>query len=396
MPTPSPFHPRTSALCSSLFWKEWAGYHAVRSYDTCHEREYYALRHAAAMIDVTPLFKYEVRGPDAARFLSRVTVKNVARMRHGRVSYLCWCDDAGQLIDDGTVSRLGEEHFRLTAAEPSLAWLSRFAGPYDVTIEDSSARIAAVAIQGPNSRAVLARAAEADVEGLKFFRVTTGSIAGKPAWISRTGYTGDLGYEVWCAAEDALVVWDAIFAAGREYRLAPMGLDALDVSRVEAGFIMNGVDYFSAHHCLIDARKSSPFEAGLGWTVQLDRDDFVGRNALVEEKRRGSDWSFVGLEMDWDEYEKLFAGFGLPPHVPSGAWRDAVPLYGGDGKQVGYATSGAWSPMLKRNLALATVRAAQGRIGTRLQMEVTAEFERRRVTATVVKTPFYDPPRKRG
>jgi len=383
-------------LCTSLLWKEWAGYYAVRSYDTCHEREYFAIRHAAGLIDVTPLYKYEVHGPDAAAFLSYVMVKDISKLKVGRVTYLCWCDDEGKVVDDGTVSRLDADHFRVTAAEPALAWLQRFARPWRVRLEESSEKLAALALQGPNSRKILEQVTDAPLDKLKYFGVTRASLDGARAHISRTGYTGDLGYEVWVGREDALRAYDALMAAGKPYRIEPLGLDAMDVSRIEAGFIMNGVDYFSAHHCLIESRKSTPYEINLGWTVNLDRDPFVGQAALKNERSRGSRWALVGLVYDWDEYERLFAGFGLPPQVPAGAWRAAVPVYDAAGHQVGQATSGAWSPLLKSNLALASIHARYGRPGTRLKIEVTAEFQRRQVTATVTKTPFFDPDRKRA
>jgi len=396
MPIKSPFFPRTSELCTSMFWKDWGGYYAATTYDTHLDREYFAIRHSAALLDVSPLFKYEVHGSDAAAFLAFVMAKDVRRLKVGRVSYLCWCDDDGKVADDGTVSRLDDDYFRVTAAEPALAWLQRYAGPFQVTIEDSTAGIGALALQGPQSRAILEEVAGPDVGALKFFGVVQASLDGVPVHISRTGYTGDLGYEIWVDAERALEAWDAIWAAGKPYRIEPAGLDALDVSRVEAGFIMNGVDYFSAHHCLIDSRKSTPYELGLGWTVNLDREPFVGQAALKAEKARGSKLAFVGLEYDWDEFEAVFAEFGLPPQVPGHAWRDPVPIYSESGAQVGKATSGAWSPMLKKNLALGSVKTAYAATGTRLNVEVTVEYERRQVGATVVKAPFYNPERKRA
>jgi len=396
MPRPTPFHERTARLCTSLFWKDWAGYHAVRSYDTTHDREYFALHHSAGLIDVTPLFKYEVTGPDAAALLSLVMVKDIRRLKVGRVTYLCWCDDDGKVADDGTVARLDESHYRVTAAEPALAWLMRHAGRFRVAIEESSETLGALALQGPTSRDILAEVCDADLGALKYFRVTRATLAGCPVHVSRTGYTGELGYEIWVPREHALAVYDAIMAAGRAYRIEPVGLDAMDVSRIEAGFIMNGVDYFSAHHCLIESKKSTPYEVGLGRTVSLDREPFIGQAALRAERERGPVWKLVGLEYDWDEYEALFAEFKLPPQVPAGAWRSAVPVYDGEGMQVGQATSGAWSPLLKKNLALASVRAAYGNPGTRLRVEVTAEYRRRQVTATVATTPFYDPARKRA
>lgn len=402
MPVPTPFHSRTSKLCTSLRWKDWAGYHAVCSYRSCHEPEYFALRHAAGLIDVTPLFKYEVHGRDAASFLARVTVRDVTRLRVGRVTYLCWCDDDGKVVDDGTVARLDENHFRVTAAEPSLSWFERQARGYEVSIEDSSQRFGALSLQGPSSRDILRQASDADMEGLKFFRIVPARLADVDVFISRTGYTGDLGYEVWVEAEGsgspsaAERVYDAILDAGRAYGMLPAGLDAMDVTRVEAGFIMNGVDYYSAHHCLTEMRKSSPYELNLGWTVKLDREPFVGQAALRREKEAGPSRLFVGLDVSWEDLERVFAGYGLPPEIPSAAWRDGRPLYDRSGRWIGQATSGAWSPTLKKNLALAQLEAAEAEPGNTIEIELTAEYRRHRIPATVVQPPFFDPARKRG
>lgn len=396
MAIPSPFHPRTSALCKSLRWKDWAGYHAVCVYGTYPEREYYAIRHAAGLIDVTPLFKYEVRGPDAASLLAYVMAKDIHKLAVGQVTYCCWCDDSGKLLDDGTVARLGETQFRVTAAEPSLAWLARNAGPFDVAVEESTEHLAALAVQGPRARDVIRGVADVDMDALRFFRLIEASIDGFKAVITRTGYTGDLGYEVWVPNDRALGLWDALMDAGRDHGLQPAGLDALDITRIEAGFLMNGVDYFSANHCLIESRKSTPYESGLGWTVNLDREPFIGQKALQEDKQRGPERRFVGLELDWDEFERLHTKHGLPPQVCSAAWRDAVPVYNSRGAHVGQATSGTWSPTLKKNLALATVSASHATLGTVLRMEVTVEYVRHTVSAVVSKRPFFDPPRKRA
>ncbi len=395
MPIPSPFHPSTSKCCRSMRWKDWAGYFAVCAYDTYPEREYFAFRNGAGMIDVTPLFKYEIHGPDAAAFLSRIMVKNIAKLKIGQVAYCCWCDDHGKLLDDGTVWRIDDTYFRATAAEPNLSWFHRNARGFDVTIEDRTNRIAALSIQGPTSRDVLKQVADADLDGLKFFRLTQATIDGFDATITRTGYTGDLGYEVWVSNENAVPLWEALTAAGEAFGLEPAGLDALDVCRVEAGFIMNGVDYYSANHCPIESRKSTPYETGLGWTVNLDRDPFIGQAALRAEKASGPARRFVGLEIDWDEVQELFARHGLPPEVCTSAWRSPVPVYTTSGLQIGQATSGSWSPTLKKNLALATVDAPHGRIGEELNIEVTVEYVRHAVKATVRKTPFFDPARKR-
>jgi len=395
MSIPTPFHPRTSRLCTSLLYKDWAGYYAVRSYDTTHDREYFAFRHAAGMIDVTPLYKYDVSGPDAAAFLSRLMVRNIAKLTLHQVAYLCWCDDDGHVIDDGTVSRIEEDYFRVTSAEPAMHWFMRHARGYDVTIVDTSARLAALSVQGPNSRDIVAAATSGDTATLPFFQLVRTKIAGVDAVVTRTGYTGDLGYEVWVKNDDALALWDAMVEEGRPYGLEPAGLDAMDVTRVEAGFVLNGIDYFSALHAMIDRRKSTPYELALGWTVHLKHRPFIGREALRREKKQGPKRVLVGLEIDWDEHEALFREHNLPPEIHPGGWRTGVPVYSSSGEFVGQATSGAWSPLLKKNLALATVAAPHGGKGNKLRFEVTVEYERRTVTATVVDKPFFDPPRKR-
>jgi len=396
MPIGTPFHPRTSELCTSLFYKDWAGYYTVCSYDTCHEREYYALRNAAGLIDVSPLFKYEVHGKDAAAFLSRVMVKDINELEVGRCSYLCWCDDKGKVLDDGTVFRIDDTHFRVAAAEPTLSWLMRQSRRFDVTIKDSSDEIGTLSLQGPTSRDILKNVSDADLDALRYFSLTKAKLDGVDVIISRTGFTGDLGYEIWVERAQALEVYDAIMAAGRDYRIQPVGLDAMDVTRIEAGYIMNGVDYFSSNTCAIESRKSSPYEIGLGWAVDLDRDPFIGQDALKAEKAKGSAWATVGLVYDWPAFERLFAEFGLPPQLPGGVWRTPIPVYNQKGVQVGQGTSGAWSAVLKDNLALATIQSAYAEPGTVLQIEVTVEYERRRVPAIVTKTPFFDPPRKKA
>lgn len=398
MPIPSPFHSRTAAHCSSMRWKDWAGYHAVCFYGDTHDSEYFALRHAAGLIDVSPLYKYEVTGKDAARFLAFATVRDVTRMKPGRVSYTCWCDDDGKIIDDGTVARLDDGRFRLTAAEPSLSWLSRLASPFDVQLVDVTTTLAALSLQGPNSRAILKSCVEGiDMGALKFFAIEAGQLGGLPVWVSRTGYTGDLGYEIWTPSGAAEDLYDRLVAAGEPYQALPCGLDAMDVARIEAGFVMNGVDYFSANHVLIEARKSSPYELGLGWTVELERETpFIGQAALRREKARGPEWSLVYLDVDWDETEALYATYGLPPEIGSKAWRDGKPVYDQTGNWIGMATSGAWSPTLKKNLALAQVKTPFAKEATRLEIEQTVQYRRHTVPATVGKSAFFNPPRKRS
>jgi aminomethyltransferase len=395
MPIPSPFHERMQPLCTSWRWKEWAGYAAVCSYDTTHDREYFAFRETAGLLDVSPLYKYEVHGPDAAALLARMTVRDVAKLAVGRVAYACWCDDEGKVIDDGTIARLDEDRFRLTAADPALHWLRAVGRGFRVEIEDSSARLAALALQGPRSREVLRAASDADLDALKFFRVTRARIDSIDVWISRTGYTGDLGYELWVERGDAVALWDALVAAGRPHGLEPAGLDALDVTRIEAGFVLSGVDYYSAPKVVLESRKSTPDEIGLGRLVELERGaPFVGRDAIRAERERGVAWRLVGLEVAWEALERLYERYGLPPSLPATARRDGLPVYAGE-RQVGKVTSHTWSPLLKKYLALASVESAHAELGTVLEMEHTVEFERRRVPAAVVPTPFFDPERKR-
>ena len=398
MPIPSPFHERTSALCTSYRWKDWSGYAAVCSYDTTHDREYFAFRESAGLLDVSPLYKYEVWGPDAAALLSRMMVRDVAKLKVGRVGYSCWCDDDGKVVDDGTIARLDEEYYRVTAADPSLHWLQDAGRGLDVTIEDSSRRLAAVALQGPRSREILRLCSDADMDGLRFFGATKARLDGLEVWITRTGYTGDLGYEVWVEKEGAVRLWDALMDAGRPHGIEPAGLDALDVTRVEAGFILLGIDYFSAPKVVLESRKSTPFEIGLGWIVDFERTlvpGFVGREALKAEKERGSAWALVGLEVSWEALEALYESFSLPPSLPATARRDGLPVYDDEGRQVGKVTSHTWSPILKKYIALTSVETGFEEPGTILQMEHTVEFERRHVPAKVVKTPFFDPERKR-
>jgi aminomethyltransferase len=298
------------------------------------------------------------------------------------------------VVDDGTVTRLSEEHYRVTAADPTYHWLERLGRSFDARVEDCSATLGALALQGPTSRDILRAVTDVDVDNLKFFAVAEGHLAGNRIWITRTGYTGDLGYEIWCRQHAALGVWDAVMDAGRPWGIRPAGLDALDLARIEAGFIMLGVDYFSAPKVVLEARKSTPYELGLGWAVNLDREPFLGQEALRREKAAGSKWAFVGLELSWEELEALYESYGLPPSLPAAASRVPLPVYLGD-RQVGQATSHAWSPVLKKGIALASVHAEHAAPGTDLSIEHTVLFERRRVKATVRPLPFFDPERKR-
>jgi aminomethyltransferase len=393
MPIGTAVHERTFALCESLNYREWSGYYAVSAYESHHEHEYNAIRNASALIDVSPLFKYLVTGPDAPRLVDRLITRDVSKMAVGQVFYTPWCDEHGKVIDDGTVSRLGEQTFRWTAADPSLRWFRQNAEGLKVEIEEISEQVAALALQGPTTAALLRSVTDTDIQRLKYFRVTSGTIAGVPVDISRTGYTGDLGYEIWMPARRAVEVWDALMSAGRPFDIKPAGMLALDVARIEAGLLLIEVDFFSSRRAMIPLQKYSPYEMGLGRLVDLEKARFIGQRALREEHARGPARQIVGLEIDWTEVEGIYDKAGLAPAVATTASRIAVPVYR-NGRQVGRATSTTWSPVLKRMIALATIDRPHYAEGTQLQMEITVEATRHTVGAKVVKTPFFNPPRK--
>jgi aminomethyltransferase len=265
----------------------------------------------------------------------------------------------------------------------------------DVTVTEESEAVAALALQGPSARNILSSACQEDLSDLAFFRLASATIDGVSITVSRTGYTGDLGYELWIPADGAKRVWDALLREGRMHGVTPAGLLALDMARIEAGLVLIDVDYVPARHAVIDARKSSPFELGLGWTVKLDKEFFVGQAALATEARQGPAWTLRGLEIEWESLEEVYAEFRLPPQIPTAAWRTSVPVYTMGG-QVGYATSGCWSPLLKKYIILAHLEAPFAKLDTELMVEVTAEHHRRRARARVVETPFFNPERKRS
>ena len=394
MPVGTPFHERTLALCESLNYREWSGYYTVSVYETHHEHEYNAIRNSAALIDISPLFKYRVTGPDATRLVNRVISRDINKVAVDQVIYCCWCDSEGKVVDDGTITRLGQNDYRWTAADPSLRWFRQNALGLDVQMEDISEKTAALALQGPTSGKLLHAAADANVANLKYFRVTHGKIAGVPVDISRTGYTGDLGYEIWVPAEQGVKVWDELMRKGRPFDIHPAGMIALDVARIEAGLILIEVDYTSSKKALINSQKYSPAEIGLGKLVDLKKENFVGRDALAAETKRGGALrALVGIEIDWNEVEALYERVGMAPQVPSIASRVAVPVYRG-GRHVGKATSTTWSPTLKKMIALASVGREHSTPGTILHMEMTVEAVRSAVAAKVVPMPFFNPPRK--
>ncbi len=396
MPIGTAFHERTFALCQSLNYREWSGYYTVSVYEVHHEHEYNAIRNACALIDISPLYKYLVTGKDATKLANRVITRDINKVAVGQVIYACWCDEDGKVIDDGTITRLEENKYRWTAADPSLRWFRQNGLNMDVQIEDISEQTAALALQGPASARLLKTVADADIANLKYFRKTSGKIAGVPVDISRTGYTGDLGYEIWIPRNDdhdAVRVWDALMDKGKQFDIHAAGMLALDVARVEAGLLLIEVDYISSKKALIPSQKYSPYELGFGKMVHLDKENFIGKRALARDNKQGVARQLVGLEVDWVEVEEQFDKFGLSPAAPSQASRVAVPVYAGD-KHVGKATTTAFSPLLKKLIALASAGIEYSKPGTKLQMELTIEAQRMKTTATVVTLPFFNPKRK--
>ncbi len=395
MPIGTPFHTRTSALCASQNWRTWSGYFVASSYDVVHDYEYHAIRNSAGLIDVSPLYKYDIRGRDALKLVNRVITRDAAKCAVGQALYSCLCEDDGAVIQDGTLFRLADDHFRFHLADASFRWLRLNAFGMDVSIEEVSEQIAALALQGPNAFEILRKIVDVDLSQLRFFRFKPGKILEVPVIISRTGYTGDLGYEIWFRAAHSEAIWDLLVEKGKGFGIKPAGMLALDVARLEAGFILLEVDYISAEKAMIASQKYSPFEIGLGWTVDLKKDHFVGSKALRELNGRAPSRQIVGLEINLSDYEYLFRQAGLPPQFPIAAWRGGVPVYK-DEKQVGHATTGGWSPTLKKYIALATVEQEFNQTGTQLEIEASVNYARKTTGVTVVQLPFYDPVRKRA
>jgi aminomethyltransferase len=394
------FHPATAPLNRKQQWREWSGYFASSVYADAHDIEYNAIREAAALIDVSPLFKYTIGGPDALRLVDRVITRDATKLKPGQVFYTPWCDEHGKVIDDGTVHLLDDGTYRWTAADPQLRWLRQNSAGLDVSIDDVSEAIAAVALQGPLSRDVLEAAMGESFADLRYFRrrVSSFKVGRKKIAIdvSRTGYTGDLGYELWVAADHAVDLWNALTAAGAPFGIRPAGMLALDAVRLEAGLILLEVDYTSARHAMNPEQNYSPGEIGLGRLVSLGKADFVGRLALEREARAGGPpRRLVGLQLEWSDIEGLFSAQGLPPAISPVVDRSPRPVYIG-GRLIGKATSVGWSPILKQAIALATVPPSHEALGSRVDVEWSVEGRRGRVASTVVELPFLDLERKRA
>ena len=390
------FFERQRDANTKLSWGEWSGYHAPAVFADSVDIEYNAIREAAAVIDVSPLSKYEVEGRDAATLLDRVVTRDVSAMQLDHVLYTPWCDEDGKVIDDGTVTRLAPDRFRVTAADPSRRWFALNAAGLDVDIRDVSEQTAALALQGRLSREVLEASTGEDWSDLRYFRRRPSSIAGVEIDVTRTGYTGDRGYELWIPREGALTVWDRLFDVGAAYGIRPAGIQALDIARVEGGLILIEAEYTSARHVFTPELKYSPFEIGLGRLVAFGKAvPFTGRRALLAERAAGGpERRLVGLELDWYGIERMYARHGLAPMISPLVHRAPVPV-SRQGVQIGRATSVVWGPTIKKMIGFGSVRKDLSAPGTALSVEWTVEGERGAVAATVVRLPFLDLDRKR-
>ena len=376
----TPFHSRTSRANVLNQWHRWRDHTVADAYFDV-VLEYTALRNACAVFDISPMTKHRITGRDAFAFLNRLVTRDVARIRPGRVGYCVWCDDRGQVIDDGTIFHLAENEFRLCSQERQLDWLSRSALGFEVTIREETEDVAALALQGPTSCAVLKALGLAGVEALAPFAMRAFPFAGGELLVSRTGFTGDLGYELWTAPQRAEALWDGLFEAGELHGIRPMGTHALEMARIEAGFIQAGVDFLPADRAVRTDRTRSPFELDLGWLVDFTKPNFTGRRALLEEEQRGQRYRLVRLDVEGNK--------------PA---RDAY-VYDERRNVIGAVTSSMWSPMAKASIALASVQMPWGRAGDELWAEIYYQKElkwsRLNARCRVVKGAFHEPARRR-
>jgi aminomethyltransferase len=393
----SPFHERTSALNETGLWSHWSGHLAADRYQLSDKFEYFAVRNSAGIFDSSPLYKYRIHGRDAERFLAGVLARDIRACPAGHAQYTAWCDDRGFVVEDGVVLRRGPDEFLLTAAEPNLAYFGDLIGRDDVRIEEVSHDYGVIAVQGPRSRDLLARLVPA-VATIPYFGLATGRIGGARVTVSRTGYSGDLGFEVWIESTDALRVWDALWDAFDGYGVLPFGLSALYMLRIEAGLLLLDVDFASSRFAWTDEDRSTPIELGLGWMLRdLAGDDraFIGRRAIERELADGtSRWRMTGLVLDWQDYDRIYNAAGLIPPKDHTPVQDELFVYDDDIRQVGYATSFMYSPMLQRHIAMARVRPDLARPGSSVRLEVDVNHHYEYVRATTARMPLFNPARK--
>jgi aminomethyltransferase len=393
----TPFHERLEQLNDTQRWGHWSGYLSALKYTMSAKHEYFAVRNSAGFFDTSPLYKYRIVGRDAERFLGGVMTRDIRACKPGRAQYTLWCDDGGYVLEDGVVFRHADNEFLLTSAEPNFGYLEDLVGRLEVRIEDATEEYGMLAVQGPRSRAILGTLAP-EIEGVPYFGHTEAKIAGAPVTISRTGYTGDLGYEVRVGSGDALAVLDAVIEAGDGHGLRPFGEEALLMTRIEAGLVLINVEFSSSRLAYTDHDRITPQELGFGWMLKsIDGEDrpFIGRNAMRRELAEGtSRWASVGIFLDWADYDRVYHEAGLVPPKDETPLEWESMLYDDEGERVGYATSLMYSPMLQRHIAMARVRPDLSDPGTKVNLELTINHEYQTVAAEVTRLPFFNPPRK--
>jgi len=393
----TPFHERTSALNETQLWSHWSGHLAADRYQMSDKFEYFAVRNAAGVFDSSPLYKYRITGRDAERFLAGILARDIRACPPGHAQYTCWLDDRGFVIEDGVILRLGRDEYLLTSAEPNFAYFADRIGRLDVHIEEVSADVGTLALQGPRSRDLLRRLVP-QMEKIPYFGVAKGEIGGAGVTVSRTGYSGDLGYEIWIDTPDALHVWDTLWDSMEGHGVLPFGLAALYMLRIEAGLLLLDADYDSSRFAWNDAHRSTPIELGFGWMFRdLKNDDraFIGRRALEREiADKTSRWRMSGLVVDWRDYDRVYNEAGLIPPKDHAPVVEDWMLYDDDYHRVGYATSFMYSPMLQRHIAIARVRPDLAAVGTKVMLEFTVDHHYEQVAAHVARLPLYNPERK--
>jgi aminomethyltransferase len=393
----TPFHPRLSELNTTGLYTHWQGHLSTLRYSHAPKHEYFAVRNSVGVFDTSPLYKYWIRGQDAERFLAGVLVRDIRSCRPGRAHYTIWCDDRGFVMEDGVVFRHSDNEFFMTAARPNLGYLESLIGRLRVTIEDVTADYGVLAVQGPRSRETIAQLTD-DVEALKFFELTHSKIGSASVTLSRTGYTGDLGFEITVPTDDALDVLDAVLEAGRGRGVRPFGEEALMMLRIEAGLPLIDVDFHNSRLVMTDHDRVTPKELGMGWMLRgVDTDEraFVGRDAIRRELADGtSRWATVGIVVDWQHWDSLYRDAGLLPPKNEHPLPYESMLYDDEGAQVGYATSVMYSPVLQRHVGIARVKPELAKAGNRVNLELAINHHNTTVAAQTARLPLFNPERK--
>jgi aminomethyltransferase len=393
----TPFHERLAPLNETHLWSHWSGYLSAVKYQMADKFEYFAVRNAAGLIDTSPLYKYRIAGRDAGKFLGSVLARDIAACRDGQAQYTLWCDERGYVVEDGVVIRFAADDYILTSAEPNLAYFRNLIGYDQVEITDVSADYASLAVQGPRSREILA-SMDPSIDTLGFFHHGPAKLGNVPVHVSRTGYTGDLGYEIWVGADGALEMWDALAEASVGRGVIPVGQNALLMTRIEAGLILIGVDFHSSRFAFSDSDCSTPLELGFAWMFRdlaTSTRRFIGRAAIEREiADKTSRWKMVGLMVDWRDWDRHYGDAGLIPPKDETPVVWEMMLYDADGNRVGYTTSFMYSPMLQRHIAMARVQPELAKPGSKVNLEFTIDHRYHTVAAVVARPPLFNPPRK--